>query len=102
MIAVLRAPSNIERRTSNAEPEQWEQLRYATDYGNADSGFTLGELTPKHFSFNSHRGACPACHGLGTHLVVDPELMISAPETPIAVAVITPSRRVPHRMQAYY
>src|SRR5207247_466112 len=57
--------SNIERRTSNAEPEQWEQLRYSTDYGNTESGFTLGELTPKHFSFNSHLGACPACHGLG-------------------------------------
>src|SRR6478609_4148424 len=54
--------------------------RYSTDYGNADSGFTLGELTPKHFSFNSHFGACPACHGLGTQLVVDPELMISEPE----------------------
>src|SRR5204862_6832057 len=48
-IVVLRATSNIERRTSNAEPEQWEQLRYSTDYGNTESGFTLGELTPKHF-----------------------------------------------------
>ena len=44
-----------------------------------ESDFTLGELTPKHFSFNSHLGACPACHGLGTQLVCDPELMISDP-----------------------
>src|SRR5205823_12510315 len=49
---------------------EWETDRYSTDYGNADSGFTLGELTPKHFSFNSHFGARPACHGLGTQLVV--------------------------------
>src|SRR5207244_11349952 len=68
----------------------WELQRYSTDYGNADSGFTLGELTPKHFSFNSHLGACPACHGLGTQLVVDPELMISEPEKSIADGVITP------------
>ena len=47
----------------------WEELRYSTDYGNAETDFTLGELTPKHFSFNSHLGACPACHGLGTELV---------------------------------
>ena len=62
----------------------------------------LGELTPKHFSFNSHFGACPACHGLGTQLVVDPELMISEPEKSIAEGVITPWRRGPKRMQAYY
>ena len=80
----------------------WEVGRYSTDYGNADSGFTLGELTPKHFSFNSHFGACPACHGLGTQLVVDPELMISEPEKSIAEGVITPWRRGPKRMQAYY
>src|SRR6266536_1718464 len=80
----------------------WELQRYSTDYGNADSGFTLGELTPKHFSFNSHLGACPACHGLGTQLVVDPELMISEPEKSIAEGVITPWRRGPKRMQAYY
>jgi excinuclease ABC subunit A len=30
----------------------------------------LGELTPKHFSFNSYVGACPACHGLGTFVEV--------------------------------
>ena len=52
--------------TSNVQRgEAWEALRYSTDYGNADTDFMLGELTPKHFSFNSHFGACPACHGLG-------------------------------------
>jgi excinuclease ABC subunit A len=81
---------------------EWAADRYSTDYGNADSGFTLGELTPKHFSFNSHFGACPACHGLGTQLVVDPEVMISEPEKSIAEGVITPWRRGPKRMQAYY
>ena len=84
------------------QDSEWETDRYSTDYGNADSGFTLGELTPKHFSFNSHFGACPACHGLGTQLVVDPELMISEPEKSIAEGVITPWRRGPKRMQAYY
>src|SRR5438552_1690206 len=84
------------------QQSEWESDRYSTDYGNAESGFTLGELTPKHFSFNSHFGACPACHGLGTQLVVDPELMISEPEKSIAEGVITPWRRGPKRMQAYY
>src|SRR5437868_6183824 len=88
--------------TARVPPKNWKSERYSTDYGNADSGFTLGELTPKHFSFNSHFGACPACHGLGTQLVVDPELMIYEPEKSIAEGVITPWRRGPKRMQAYY
>jgi excinuclease ABC subunit A len=93
-IVILRAHPNGR--------ETWEELRYSTNYGSADTGFTLGELTPKHFSFNSHLGACPACHGLGTQLVIDPELMISDETKTIAEGAITPWRRGTKRMQAYY
>jgi excinuclease ABC subunit A len=82
--------------------DEWDEFRYSTDYGNAETGFTLGELTPKHFSFNSHLGACPACHGLGTQLVVDPDLMISDPTKTLAEGAITPWRRGTKRMRAYY
>jgi excinuclease ABC subunit A len=95
--------SNAQRPTSNVESNNtWEELRYSTNYGNAETGFTLGELTPKHFSFNSHLGACPTCHGLGTQLVCDPELMISDPTKTLAEGAITPWRRGTKRMQAYY
>src|SRR5881296_3400514 len=87
---------------SNIGSEQWEELRYSTDYGNAETGFTLSDLTPRHFSFNSHLGACPACHGLGTQLVCDPDLMISDPGRTLAEGAITPWRRGTKRMQAYY
>jgi excinuclease ABC subunit A len=80
----------------------WEELRYSTDYGNAETGFTLSDLTPRHFSFNSHLGACPACHGLGTQLICDPDLMISDPGRTLAEGAITPWRRGTKRMQAYY
>src|SRR5437868_2126716 len=93
---------NAQRSTANVQSEDWEEVRYSTNYSAGDSDFSLDELTPKHFSFNSHLGACPACHGLGTQLVVDPELMISEPEKSIAQGVITPWRRGPKRMQAYY
>jgi len=93
---------NVERPTSNIESEEWEEQRYSTDYGNTETGFKLGELTPRHFSFNSHLGACPACHGLGTQLVCDPDLMISDPTRTLADGAITPWRRGTRRMQAYY
>ena len=105
-VIVLREISktpNGQRSTLNAESEaSWEELRYSTDYGNASTGFRIGELTPRHFSFNSHLGACPACHGLGTQLVCDPELMISDPGKTLAEGAITPWRRGTKRMQAYY
>src|SRR2546430_257851 len=86
---------------STADPERWEELRYSTNYSAGDSDFSLGELTPKHFSFNSHLGACPTCHGLGTELVLDPELMISDPTKTIGEGAITPWRRGTQRMRAY-
>jgi excinuclease ABC subunit A len=104
-IVVLRESSrtaDAQQPTSNIESEQWEELRYSTDYGNAETGFTLGNLTPRHFSFNSHLGACPACHGLGTQLVCDADLMISDPGRTLAEGAITPWRRGTKRMQAYY
>src|SRR2546423_260231 len=83
------------------QDDQWETVRYTTDYGSAESNYSLGELTPKHFSFNSHLGACPACHGLGTQLVCDADLM-SDPEKSLKEGAITPWRRGTKPMLAYY
>ena len=80
----------------------WEAVRYSTNYGNAETDFSLGELTPKHFSFNSHFGACPTCHGLGTEEVVDADLMISDQTKSLADGAIVPWRRGTKRMQSYY
>ena len=40
------------------------------------SGFTIDEIEPRLFSFNSPHGACPACDGLGTKMVIDPQLVV--------------------------
>jgi excinuclease ABC subunit A len=88
-------------RLGDPSRPEWESVRYTTDYGSADSNYSLGELTPKHFSFNSHLGACPACHGLGTQLVCDAELM-SDPEKSLKDGAITPWRRGTKPMLAYY
>src|SRR6266480_3075168 len=93
---------NAQRSTADVQSEDWEEVRYSTNYSAGDSDFSLDELTPKHFSFNSHLGACPGCHGLGTQLVIDPELMISDETKTIAEGAITPWRRGTKRMQAYY
>jgi len=61
------------------DSEEYEQHDFTFNFTNPDTGFSLPRLTPKHFSFNSHFGACPTCHGLGTRLVPDGELMVPDP-----------------------
>jgi len=39
-------------------------------------GYSLGEISPRMFSFNSPYGACPTCHGLGVKKEFSPELII--------------------------
>ncbi len=48
------------------------------------------ELEPRSFSFNSPFGACVECHGLGTRMEVDPELVISDPGASLAEGAISP------------
>jgi len=58
------------------EATDWGELSFLTSYRNPKTGFELPELTPRHFSFNSHFGACETCHGLGTELFCDPDLVV--------------------------
>ena len=44
-----------------------------------DHPIETDDLEPRSFSFNSPFGACPACHGLGTRMEVDPELVVPDP-----------------------
>jgi len=48
------------------------------------------ELEPRSFSFNSPFGACPECHGLGTRMEVDPELVITDPAATLGEGVVQP------------
>jgi excinuclease ABC subunit A len=81
--------------------EGWRQVKLSTDFCNPETGFTMSKLTPKHFSFNSHQGACPACHGLGTQAFVDPELMVDVSKS-LAEGAIRPWRSGSKRMRQYY
>src|SRR5204863_9058287 len=53
-------------------------------------GLSFEELQPRNFSFNSPYGACPRCDGLGTHLEVDPELVVPDPDVSIEEGGIAP------------
>lgn len=54
------------------------------------SGFTLSEIEPRLFSFNSPYGACPACDGLGTQSMFDPALVIPDRKKSLVQRAIAP------------
>ena len=53
-----------------------EEILFSEHHACPLCGFSIGELEPRMFSFNSPFGACQECDGLGTKLEVDPELVI--------------------------
>lgn len=68
--------------------EDYEPYDFTFRFTNPETGFSLPKLTPKHFSFNSHLGACPTCHGLGTMLIPDGELIVPDPSKSIREGAI--------------
>ncbi len=60
--------------TENAD--DGERVIFSAKFACPVSGFTIDEIEPRLFSFNSPFGACPTCDGLGTTMVIDPELVI--------------------------
>jgi len=54
------------------------------------SGFTIAEIEPRLFSFNSPHGACPACDGLGEKMYMDEKLIVPDPTKSLAKGAIEP------------
>lgn len=53
-----------------------EELKFSENHACPICGFSIGELEPRMFSFNSPFGACPTCDGLGQKLKIDLDLVI--------------------------
>lgn len=56
--------------------ETLEQKLYSTNFACPYCGWTIGEITPRLFSFNNPFGACPNCTGLGYTEDIDEDLVL--------------------------
>ena len=63
---------------------------FSENFSCTDCGISLPEISPRSFSFNSPHGACPTCHGLGTKLEIDPELVMPNKSLTLAEGAILP------------
>ncbi|MFD1423271.1 excinuclease ABC subunit UvrA [Laceyella tengchongensis] len=67
-----------------------EELLFSQNLACPECGFSIDELSPRMFSFNSPFGACPTCDGLGSRMEIDPDLVIPNPQLSLAEGAIEP------------
>src|SRR6185312_8537606 len=71
------------------------RLLFSEKFACPVSGFTISEIEPRLFSFNSPHGACPVCDGLGHKLAFDPDLVIPDKDKTLHKGAVAPWARGP-------
>ena len=80
------------------DEESREPLLFSSKYACPVCDYSLPELEPRLFSFNSPTGACPTCDGLGVAQFFDPTRVVAHPELSLAAGAM----RGWDRRNAYY
>ena len=76
-----------DRAEGESEPRR---ILFSSKFACPVSGFTIAEIEPRLFSFNSPHGACPVCAGLGSELRVDPSLVVPDQKLTLKRGAIAP------------
>ena len=69
-------------------PRQPPEHLFSSKFGCPVCSYSLPELEPRLFSFNSPVGACPSCDGLGQMTVMDPERVVAFPTLSLASGAV--------------
>ena len=72
-----------------------ERILFSQKFACPVSGFTISEIEPRLFSFNSPHGACPICDGLGKELKFDAGLVVPADHKSLGGGAIAPWSKTP-------
>ena len=67
-----------------------ERTVFSSRFACPVSGFSIEEIEPRLFSFNSPHGACPACDGLGVESFFDAHLVVPDERRSLAEGAIAP------------
>ena len=83
--------------------DPWTETLHSTRMYSPATGRSFDTPTPQHFSFNSPKGACPVCHGLGQKMVFDPSLIVPDETKTLEDGAVQPYRRMGgKKMVSYY
>jgi excinuclease ABC subunit A len=94
----LRLADGLARIAWMDESSDVEELLFSANYACSLCGYSLQELEPRLFSFNSPSGACQTCDGLGAHQFFDVKRVVSKPKLSLAKGAI----RGWEKRNAYY
>jgi excinuclease ABC subunit A len=96
LLIVEFADSQItnEKKINKSKNDTHERLVFSTKFACPVSGFSLGEIEPRLFSFNSPIGACKGCDGIGNIYSADPKKIIPDEGLSIIDGAIKPWRNL--------
>ena len=84
---------SIPKGTTSPDIEEGKLLIFSEKFSCPISGFSLTEIEPRIFSFNSPYGACPKCNGLGKEMSFDPQLIIPDKTLTLLEGAIAPWKK---------
>ena len=76
-------------RIAAIDPEAgFKEIKFSANFACPECGYSISELEPRLFSFNSPAGACPECDGIGTMQFFDPNLVVKSQDLSLAGGAI--------------
>ena len=72
------------------QPDGSGRLVFSSRFACPVSGFSIAEIEPRLFSFNSPHGACPACDGLGVESFFDPDMVVPDERKSLSDGAVAP------------
>jgi excinuclease ABC subunit A len=66
----------------------FKEIKFSANFACPECGYSISELEPRLFSFNSPAGACPECDGIGTMQFFDPSLVVKSRDLSLAGGAI--------------
>ena len=88
--AALKMGSGLVTLSFESAGEEPKEMLFSESYSCPECGFSMPELEPRMFSFNSPFGACPDCTGLGTKTEFDIDLICPDRSKPLRDGAIAP------------
>lgn len=86
-LKLAKGTAMVSVQKENGEPDE---ILLSEDLACPYDGFSLGEISPRSFSFNSPYGACEDCHGLGYKNEISADLIIPDQKLSISEGAILP------------
>ncbi|MEO5733387.1 MAG: excinuclease ABC subunit UvrA [Rubrivivax sp.] len=91
IVLEMDAPEGVSERTGECATDRDSVPRehlFSSTFGCPICSYSLSELEPRLFSFNSPVGACPSCDGLGQVIAMDPDRVVAFPTLSLAAGAV--------------